>query len=119
MNNPEKVVLTPNKVERLTSLLGRFNSHDGDLFADSVYEVEAPLSMPTETPPHFARIEADWKEPQFDPSVHLDIQMPEKITLLNFNEVSMTPQVKGNGDSQLAYTGDNFFFSIYLFWLNI
>lgn len=43
-------------------------------------------------------------EPKFDPDVHLHIEEPRSITLLDFTEVKKTPTVQGNTQSPLAYT---------------
>jgi len=59
--------------------------------------------MPPTQPPHFEDMSA--LEPEFDPDVHLCIEPASKVTLLDFSEVKVTPQVKGNEQSSLAYTG--------------
>ncbi len=44
-------------------------------------------------------------EPKFDPTIHLAVQAPEKITLLDFAETKQTPPVDGPcAQSSLAYT---------------
>jgi len=74
---------------------------------DSVFEVSQPLSMPLQVPPHFLNVAEsldDWEEPTFDPTIHLAIEPPRSITLLDFSEVKETPPIKGNAQSPLAYT---------------
>lgn len=58
--------------------------------------------MPLYQPPQYEDVSAD--EPEFDPDIHLNIEHPSKVTLLDFTEAKLPPQVRGNAPSRLAYT---------------
>jgi hypothetical protein len=86
----------------ISTLEPRFNAFSD--WKDRVFDTGICM-LPPQRPPQFEDLGAD--EPEFDPDVHLCIELPSKVTLLDFTEASMTPPTNGNAQSHLAYTRES------------
>jgi hypothetical protein len=92
-------VLSVSELEIANAGKGVFSAF-GDV-ADLEFE-SGIIPMPMSIPERFQ--DKSWMEPEFDPAIHLAIERPKKMTLLDFSEVDKTPEVEGNDKSCLAYT---------------